>query len=82
MASIKLVNSLTEEQVEFMTKILGEIGATLEASGLNFKISQRHPSISENQGDFLDADLVETVFEIDEMSWGMQHCPSVFKTAA
>ena len=28
MASIKLVNSLTEEQVEFMTKILGEIGAS------------------------------------------------------
>ena len=43
MASIKLVNSLTEEQVEFMTKILGEIGASLEASGLSFKIFSGTP---------------------------------------
>ena len=51
MASIKLVNSLTEEQVEFMTKILGEIGASLEASGLSFKISQRHPSVDTENND-------------------------------
>ena len=69
MASIKLVNSLTDEQVEFMTKILGEIGASLEASGLSFKISQRHPSVDTENNDILDADAVETIFEIDEMSW-------------
>lgn len=82
MATIKLVNSLNEEQVKFMTQILGEIGDTLETAGIKFKIRQNHPSVENSSDDVMDMDLVETVFEIDETSWSEYQNHNAFPKAA
>ena len=82
MATIKLVNSLNEEQVKFMTQILGEIGDTLETAGIKFKIRQNHPSVENSSDNIMDMDLVETVFEIDEASWSEYHNHNAFPKAA
>lgn len=82
MATIKLVNSLNEEQVKFMTQILGEIGDTLETAGIKFKIRQNHPSVENSSDDIMDMDLVETVFEIDETSWSEYQNHNAFPKAA
>ena len=82
MATIKLVNSLNEEQVKFMTQILGEIGDTLETAGIKFKIRQNHPSVGNSSDDIMNMDLVETVFEIDETSWSQYQNHNAFPKAA
>ena len=82
MATIKLVNSLNEEQVKFMTQILGEIGDTLETAGIKFKIRQNHPSVENSSDDIMNMDLVETVFEIDETSWSQYQNHNAFPKAA